>query len=186
MRLARLKREYPRPLEAYDEITLHRLSASLRDEMLTFAHALDEEDLLFLRVDITQRDEVDAIIAGQDGDRKVTILALDGEDAVVGYASLNRDDLAWTRHLAEIRVIVSPSYRGKGLGSLMARELAAVARDLGLVKVVARMPRVQIGAQEMFRKMGFNAEALLADWVIDRSGKTHDLVVMAHDVTSLV
>jgi hypothetical protein len=37
----------------------------------------------------------------------------------------------------------------------------------------------------MFERLGFTAEALLADWVIYRSGKTRDLVVMSHDVTAL-
>ncbi len=89
------------------------------------------------------------------------------------------------RHLGEVRIIVGGRLRGEGLGSLLVQELFAVGQDLGLTKIVARMVREQNGARRMFEKLGFAAEALLTDWVTDRSGKTRDLVIMSYDVTSL-
>jgi hypothetical protein len=47
------------------------------------------------------------------------------------------------------------------------------------------MAREQDGARRMFQRLGFTAEALLADWIQDRDGKQHDLVLMSYDVTSL-
>jgi RimJ/RimL family protein N-acetyltransferase len=103
----------------------------------------------------------------------------------VGYGTLHRDAMSWTRHLGEIRVIVGSEYRGSGLGGLLTREIFELARELGLSKVVARMPLRQEGARRMFEKLGFHAEALLADWVIDRDDRTQDLVIMSYDVTGL-
>jgi hypothetical protein len=37
----------------------------------------------------------------------------------------------------------------------------------------------------VFEKLCFRAEALLTDYVMDRNGRTHDLIVMSHDVTGL-
>jgi len=56
---------------------------------------------------------------------------------------------------------------------------------MGLTKIVAQMAREQDGARRMFQRLGFTAEALLADWIQDRDGRPHDLVLMSHDVTSL-
>ena len=63
------------------------------------------------------------------------------------------------------------------------REIFAKAEDLKLQKVVARMAAEQKGPIQVFEKLGFNAEALLADYVIDRKNRTHDLIAMSYDLT---
>lgn len=186
METTELKREYPRVLKAKGGISvkLQRLTPQDLDRVLAFARALDEDDVLFLRVDLTRPEAIERIIQDQSQNRRVTLLATsDGE--VVGYGSLGRRELDWMRHLGEIRVIVSSKARGQGLGASIAKELMAVAHELGMTKVVAQMVREQEGARRLFEHLGFSAEALLTDWVIDRRGRTRDLVVMSHDVTSL-
>src|SRR5262249_40377974 len=104
---------------------------------------------------------------------------------VIGHGTLAHNDLLWTRHLGEIQLLVDPAYRGIGLGHLLANEVFALAGQLALRKVVARMASDQRGALQVFERLGFYAEALLADYVMDREGRTHDLLVMSSDVTSL-
>ena len=43
----------------------------------------------------------------------------------------------------------------------------------------------QKGAIATFERLGFRAEALLSDFVIDRDGRTRDLMIMAYDVDGL-
>jgi hypothetical protein len=43
----------------------------------------------------------------------------------------------------------------------------------------------ELGPIYRFDKLGFETEALLADFVMDRQGRTHDLIVMSYDVTGL-
>jgi len=85
--------------------------------------------------------------------------------------------------MAEIRLIVSSKFRGCGLGAVLVREILEVAREAGLRKVVAQMPRDQGGARGVFKKLGFDLESMLADWVIDRDDNTHDLVIMVHHIS---
>ncbi|MDP6375906.1 MAG: hypothetical protein QF515_07395 [Pseudomonadales bacterium] len=40
----------------------------------------------------------------------------------------------------------------------------------------------QGGAQSAFRRFGFVPEALLADFVQDRNGRTRDMVIMSFDI----
>ena len=103
----------------------------------------------------------------------------------MGHGTLSHNALQWTRHLGEIVLLISPDSRGVGLGHLLANELFGIARELGLQKIVARMASEQRGALQVFERLGFRAEALLADYVIDRQGRTHDLIVMSYDVTGL-
>jgi L-amino acid N-acyltransferase YncA len=152
--------------------------------LLAFARSLDEDDLLFMRMDLTRQDAVDEFVGQiEEGSRVALIAERDGK--MVGYGSLNRRPANWQRHLGEIRTVVAKSERGSGLGRFLAEQMFDTAREMGLTKIVAQMAREQDGARRMFQRLGFTAEALLADWIQDRDGRQHDLVLMSYDVTAL-
>ena len=177
-----VSRVYPRAERLGDvSVELRRMAADDKETLLAFARALPEEDLLFLQRNITRPEVVDDWIDSIRAGLRFTVLAeSDGE--LAGFGSLHRQEAEWTRHLAEIRVIVSSRFRGCGLGGVLVSEILEVAREVGLQKVVAQMPRDQGGARRVFKKLGFDLESMLADWVIDREGQTHDLVIMAHHI----
>jgi L-amino acid N-acyltransferase YncA len=155
-----------------------------RDQLMGFAKSLPEDDLLFLAVDITIPEALDQWVHNINAGLIKTVLA-EADGRLIGHGTLSHNALQWTRHLGEIVLLLSPDFRGIGLGSLLANELFSIARELGLQKIVARMASEQRGALQVFEKLGFRAEALLADYVIDRQGRTHDLIVMSYDVTGL-
>lgn len=155
-----------------------------RDAVLAFANNLPQEDLLFLRRDITDAAVVDDWMASLATESTYSLVAYDGE-TLAGYASVNRNTAPWTRRVGEIRVNVGPDYRGKGLGRNLTSEIFDLARSLGLKKVMAHMTTDQAGAQAAFRRLGFVPEALLADYVEDRNGMSRDLVIMSYDVDGL-
>ena len=166
------------------EIELRVVGAEDRDGIVDFAASLPESDLLFLRVDITQPDAVDHWLANVARGATVSVIAYDGE-AVVGYATVDRNPARWTRRVGELRVNVGPDYRGQGLGRHLSAKIFDVAHGLGLKKLTASMTPDQRGAQAAFGRLGFNAEALLADFVEDRQGVLHDMVIMSYDVDGL-
>ena len=183
MKTAELDQRYPLKIQgAKGKLRLQRLSEKNQERLLEFTQSLADEDLLFLRNDVTDPKVISGMVADQQDDRRVTLLAEVGDD-LVGYGSLERQDLSWMRHWGEMRMILGHSARGQGLSQHLAQELFKVAQDLDLTRVVAQMTREQDAARRVFEKLGFSAEALLTDWVIDRSGRTHDLVIMAYDVT---
>ena len=106
---------YPKHIELPDgtDIELRRMTSADRDALLTFAQALPEEDLLFLRVDLTQESVVDDWLANVDSGRSHAIVAYDSS-GLSGYAVVHSNPTSWHRHLGEIRVNVSPAYRKPG------------------------------------------------------------------------
>jgi len=173
----------PRQVTLEDGATLElrRMTADDRDPVLAFARALPEEDLLFLRVDLTDPAVVDDWIANLDSGHSTSVVAYDS-NGLAGYATVHRNPARWTRRVGEIRVNVNPEYRGRGLGRILTGEVFDIARALGLRKLMANMTADQRGAQSAFRRLGFIAEALLTDYVEDRSGEFRDLVIMSFDV----
>ncbi len=180
------KRDYPRSITLDNDtpISLRLMTPADADRIMAFARALPEEDLQFLRSDITDPKIVAQWVQNMAAERTITILAEASGD-LAGYASLHYNQVTWQRHLGEIRIQVGPRYRSHGLGRVMAGEIFGVARDLGLRKVVAQMTAEQKGAIATFERLGFHPEALLQDFVIDRGGRTHDRVVMSYDVEGL-
>ena len=177
-------RSYPASIKlAGQEVTLRYMKAGDKAAVLAFARALPEHDLLFLRRDITEDQEVDAWVEDIESGVVKSVLAAD-ESGIVGYGTVHRNDLRWSSHVAELRVMVSESMRGKGLGRILTQEAFAVALADGIEKMMAQMTLDQKGAIATFEGLGFRPEALLRDHVKDRGGKLHDLLVLSHDVAA--
>lgn len=153
-------------------------------ELQAFAAALPAHDLLFLRRDITQPKVVAAWIeAIRDG--RLHSLAARSGGVMVGCTAIVVDALSWSRHVGELRVLVAPAWRGKGLGRVLIQECFAQALELGLEKLVAQMTVDQSAAIAVFEELGFRAEALLRNHVKGRDGVAHDLALLSHDVAEV-
>lgn len=177
-----LSRTYPREISlGRESVTLRAMEPSDREALLAFARSLPGNDLLFLRLDITTPEGVEEWIHNLEAGRTHTVLA-EADGTLVGYASVHHNEVLWSRHVGDIRVIVGPEYRKRGLGRRLTDEAFAFARDIGLRKITAQMTPDQKGARATFERLGFRAEALLADFVVDREGKTRDLLIMSHDM----
>jgi L-amino acid N-acyltransferase YncA len=182
-----VQRAYPRTVVLQDgtQIGLRLMTPADAHRILAFAKSLPEDDLLFLRVDITKAFVV--MLWGQNIKAGLTVTVLAEKDnEVVGYATLHHNEVSWQRHLGELRVQVGPACRSRGLGRALAGEIFAIAREMGLRKIVGQMTPDQKQAIAMVTRHGFRTEATLRDFVIDRNGRTRDLVVMTCEVGDLV
>jgi L-amino acid N-acyltransferase YncA len=181
-----VRRSYPRLLTLGEgrEVRLRLMTPLDVHRVQAFARALPERDLQFLRADITRMLVVMLWAQNIKAGKTVTVLAeKDGE--VVGYGSLHNDQVSWQRHLGELRVQVAPAWRGHGLGRALAREIYAIAPEMGLRKIMGQMTPEQEQAIALMKRAGFRQEAVLHDFVIDRNGRTNDLVIMTCDVAAL-
>ncbi len=174
--------EYPAAIALDgDTLTLRFLERGDRDVILDFARRLPSHDLLFLRRDITDPESVDQWIEDIEEGYYTTIAAI-RDDTIVGYASVATDRLGWTRHVAELRVLISSEMRGKRLGRLLTEQAFAFAKQRGVKKMMAQMTTDQQAAVKVFSRMGFQREARLRNQVMDRDGALHDLQIMSLDV----
>lgn len=181
--VATVRRTYPWTTNVDGvRFTFRLMEPSDRDAILEFARALPNDDLIFLRTDITEPKTVDAWMSYIKSGRTISVIA-EAEGKIAGYASIHMNDALWTRHVGELRVLVGREHRGFGLGKRLTNEAFAIAKDLGLKKITAQMPTEQRGARQVFERLGFRPEALLADHVMSRDGQTHDLLIMSYDVS---
>ena len=146
------------------------------DELVRFFGRIPESDRTFLKEDIADpRVLTDWVQPGAG-----RMIAID-QGEVVGALAVVRL-VGWSSHVGEVRLVVDPEYRGRGIGRQLARQAVLDAGDMGLKKLVVEVIADQAPLIAMFRGLGFEPEALLTDHVRDRSGQMRDLIVLANSV----
>jgi len=166
------------------EVTIRELRLDDLKKLMTFYSALPHEDRKYLKVDVTDKKVVAQRIRRIDTGDVIRIIALhDGEIIADGMLELSEEQ--WSKHQGEIRVIVAHPFQHKGLGTVMIRELYFLAVQKNVEVIVARMMRPQVGAEHIFRKLGFR-ELLLPDHVRDLDGATQDLLIMTCNIKDLL
>jgi ribosomal protein S18 acetylase RimI-like enzyme len=144
--------------------------------LTSFFARIPEGDRTFLKEDV---DDPEVVAQWARPGIARTIAIDDGE--VVGSVAVVPLH-GWSSHVGEIRLVVDPAARGHGLGRALARKAVLDATELGLAKLVVEVIADQQALVGMFRALGFEPEALLADHVRDRQGDVRDLLVLAQDV----
>lgn len=176
-------KRYPRDVEIKDgTVTLDLMLPTAEAEVLAFAKTLPPHDLLFLRRDITEPKVLAAWAKQIESSEITSLIARDEEGRMLGCTAVVRDEHSWSPHVGELRVLVAPAGKDRGLGRQLIQESFLVALSLNLEKLTAQMTPDQTGAINVFEEMGFTAEALLKDHVQDASGEKHDIVILSHNV----
>ena len=178
-------RKYPRLVSTpAGEIEFHLMTQADEAAVLAFAQQLPVHDLLFLPRNISQPKVLSAWVKEIERGAITSILAL-SKGEVVGCGTLVRDPHSWSPHVGDIRMVVSTGVRGLGVGRMLSQETFALALSSGLEKMMVQMTVDQTGAIALFEGLGFKAEALLRDHVRDGDGRTHDIVVLGHNVAKV-
>jgi ribosomal protein S18 acetylase RimI-like enzyme len=154
-----------RPLEPADTPALER-----------FLARVPEGDRTFFKEDVTDPE----VIAWWLRPGASRSLAVENGTVIGSVAVVPLQD--WSSHVGELRVIVDPDHRRRGIGRALTRHGVLEAVRLGLTKIVVEVVADQEPAIAMFRSHGFDPEALLRDHVRDRSGELRDLMILAHSV----
>lgn len=176
-----LRAAYPKTVKLADgaAVLIRHLIPQDRAEIGGFFERVPEEDRAFLKQDLINRYEVEVWLDEIDIDRETVMVAV-VEGRIVGTAALERQRHGWSRHVGAIRIVADPALRRRGLGHVLAEAIFALARNVGLKKLLAEMAADQPGPIRVFKRLGFRTEATLNDQVKDRHGRKHDLLIMAY------
>jgi ribosomal protein S18 acetylase RimI-like enzyme len=106
-----------------------------------------------------------ALLALVDGDHHVLVGYLEGDPAPAAIARLARAGAS-----AEVAFAVADAYQGRGVGSILATELAADARAAGITQLVATVCGDNPGVVALMKRIG---SSLRVSW----QGRERELVV---------
>ncbi len=171
-------------LKDHTEVLIRPMTCDDLERSLAFFRGLTEEDRACLRRDATTLEVArERIREMEEGQVKRLVAVVD--DKIVADGALELAQYGWERHVGELRLIIAPDYRGKGLGMLMGRALYELAASTGVEQLVAKMMASQTVAIGILRKLGFRQDAVLHDYLRDWQGRKQDLVVMRGELEDL-
>jgi len=157
--------------------TVRRLSEGDESRLAAFLAALPPGDRTFIKEEVTDPGVPRAWIEDRETYRAVAV----ADGAILGLVAIS-PGVGWSSHVGELRLVVHPAHRRRGLGSELARQAVLEAVRMGLLKLVVEVVAEQEAAVAMFTGLGFEAEALLRDQIRDRTGELRDVLVLAHRV----
>jgi ribosomal protein S18 acetylase RimI-like enzyme len=155
-------------------MVIRALETTDRHAVKRFVDRVPEGDRTFFKEDVEDPEVVATWTAPGDA----RSIAVEG-DAVLGSVAVVRLH-GWSSHVGEVRVIVDPAWRGRGIGRALASRALIEAIELDLRKMVVEVVADQEPTIAMFRSLGFDPEALLTNHVCDQSGALRDLMILAH------
>lgn len=158
-----------------DDFDIAPFTESDIDDVWAFFSTVPEGDRTFVKEPVADRVAVEAWVHDERARR--LIARIDGR--VVGYVGVI-PGVGWSRHVGELRLVVDPSFRRRGIGQRLARHALRVALDASLTKVVVEVVASQESTIALFTGLGFRAEALLEDQVQDPEGAYCDLILLAN------
>lgn len=178
--------DYPKTFSLKDgrSIIVRPMIKQDAKKLFTFFNELPDEDKLFLRDDVSNKETINKWVKNLNYNRVLPLVALH-KDEIVADATLHLSEYGWSRHVAEIRMVTSHKFRGVGVGAILARELYHQALKRGLEKIFVEMPSDQESTVKIFEKLGFEKEYTLKKHIQDLKGKKHDLLIMSNDVEVL-
>lgn len=174
---------YPQNVTLKDgtELVLRAMNKQDERALVSFFEDLEETDRLYMRNDVASFRVVREWFNNLNYNRVFPLLAVQ-DRRIVANATLHRKPFGWMRHVGEIRIVVSPEFRQRGLARIMFTELIETAAEAGLEKLTAEMAVSQTGAIEVFRKAGFEDETVMKGYIRDTQDEVHDLLIMTLDI----
>lgn len=165
-------------IEGGDEVTIRPMVPEDRDRLLEFFRRIPEEERFYLKEDVTSARVIQQWAENLDYGRTLPLLAFKGE-RIVADATLHHRRAGARRHVGEVRIVVDPAYRNRGIGRALLHRLIEIARDKGLERLVFEVvAQKEEAARRTAQVLGFVPVAVLMHHVRDMDGTPHDLVIM--------
>lgn len=171
---------YPRTLLLEDggAVEVRPLRGSDSAALLRFFQGVPPTDRWWLREDVGDPTVIDHWIEHMDYDRVLPLVALSGKE-IVADATLHRRGYGARAHIGEVRAVVAPALRGRGIAYALLGELVEIATAAGLERLEAEIAGgAQTGALEAVQLLGFEAVAVLPNHLRGPDGRRHDQIIL--------
>jgi len=173
-------RDYPKEIILKDGsgVSLRPLRAGDEKALFEMFSRLSEDDLWFLNHDVSEPRLFENWVAGLDPDRVISVVAV-LEGRIIANAVLMRKIYGAKSHIGKIRISVDPGFREKRLGTWMLLDLVNLAISIGIRMLVMDLVEGRDAAViASVKKLDFTEEAVLKNYLLDRAGNPHNLVIL--------
>ena len=169
--------------EDNENITIRPMVPGDKDKLLDFFRRIPQEDRFYLKEDVTSPHVIQRWAENLDYSRALPLLAI-MDNKIVGDGTLHHRRSGARRHIGEVRIVVDPAYRNRGVGRGLLHKLTEIALDKGLEKLMFEVVvDTEAAAKHTAQILGFVPVAVLPAHVKDYCGNAHDLMIMEMRLT---
>ncbi len=171
---------YPKEVILKDrrEVILRTVEDKDKKKLLDFYQNLHLKHRSFLKEDPCEPDIIKKWINNQKLEKALSVLAFYKKN-IVGNAVLLLRPYGGRKHVGRLRIILSPDFSGKQLGTWMVFDLTKRAMEMGLEKIRADfVVGIEDPTIRAFRNMDFVEVGLLKDYIQDEDGNYYDYQIM--------
>jgi RimJ/RimL family protein N-acetyltransferase len=175
---------YPKLLTLEDGISVIIRPLEPRDEprLLSFFQSVREEERYWLREDVSDPSVIHRWLTDLNYERVLPLVA-ERDGVIIADGTLHRRGYGARHRLGEVRLVVAPAYRSRGLGYAILTELMEIGQESGLDRLEAEIVAgAQAAAFEAIEQMGFEQVARLPGHLIGLDGERHDLALFVIDL----
>jgi L-amino acid N-acyltransferase YncA len=160
------------------QMTIRPMMPQDQEALLDFFRRIPPEDRFALKDDVTDPTVIARWAETLDYSRVLPLLAfLDG--TIIGDGTLHHRRAGARQHIGEVRVVVAPAYRNRGVGRGLLHKLIEIAGEKGLKKLMFEVVAdTEPAATHTAQVLGFVPVAVLPAHVRDLGGTSHDLLIL--------
>ncbi len=164
------------------QMTVRPLVPDDKQALLEFFRGIPEGWRFYLKDDVTSSSVIDQWIERMNYSRVLPLVAAkDGK--IIADSTLHHGRAGARKHTGEVRVLVHPEHRDKGVARTLLSELIQIASDRGLEKLVFEVVAgIEESARYVAQIVGFVPIGSLRDHVRDIDGTAHDLIILELNV----
>jgi len=146
-----------------------------------FFSTIPREDLIIYKDDVTKWESLENWFVNPNYEKAVELVTVCNKE-VVAKGTLHAQGLYWP-HAAEVKLVVHPEYRAKGLGSQMFNLLLFEGLKHQFQKIIVRYIPDNVSFKKILGHYGFEPEAVLNYYVLDEAtNEQKDLVIASYDL----
>lgn len=160
------------------QMTIRPMVPEDKDALQHFFQGIPAEDRFYLKDDVTDPKVLERWAQTLNYTRALPLLAfLDGK--IVGDGTLHPQRAGARKHVGEVRVVVAPAYRNRGVGRGLLHKLIDIAGDQGLKKLMFEVVAdTEQAARHTAQVLGFIPVATLPGQVRDARNTLHDVIIL--------
>ncbi|HEX3035506.1 MAG TPA: GNAT family N-acetyltransferase [Thermodesulfobacteriota bacterium] len=174
---------YPKKIALKDGTLIIVRPAETEDieGLVKFFSKVPKSDLLIFKDDVTKRENIQNWFPCSTYKKCLQLIALK-DDEIVSKGMLHQEGLYW-QDAAELKLIVDPDYRGRGLGSQMFKILLIEGLTFNLRKIITRFTPSSKSFIRILDHYGFKPETVLRRYTNEENnGDYKDLMIASYNL----
>ena len=163
------------------EVVIRPAEDTYVERLFRFFSNMPSSDLLIFKDDLPEAEHRGNWFISNLYSKVLRLVALRG-DEIIATGTVHKEGLYWL-NAAEIKLIVDPPNRGKGIGSKLFNRLLLELFQLRMRKVIVRYTPDNISFTRIIGHYGFKPETVLSCFIMDENtNEKKDLIIASFNL----